>query len=282
MENAGLVLEGGGMRGVYTAGVLEFFMEKDIYFPYCIGVSSGACQAASYLSRQKGRNKQINIDFIKHPKYISYKNLFLKQELFGMDFLFDELPNQLVPFDFATFSSNADQFIIVATDCETGEPVYFEKEKHENDIFTLIRASSSLPLMAPTVQYNGQHLLDGGISDPIPIRKAQANCEKVVIILTRNPGHRKTPFKFIRLLQKRYPQYPKLIQAIINRYKLYNETMDYIEEQARQNKIYIIRPEQKLQVKRVERNQQKLLQLYEQGMRDAENHFEKLTDWLHK
>ncbi|MDR2994393.1 MAG: patatin family protein, partial [Bacillus cereus] len=128
LENTGLVLEGGGMRGVYTGGILEYFMEQDLYFPYVIGVSAGACHAASYLSRQRNRNKTVNIDYASHPKYLSYKNLWRKRQLFDMDFIFHEIPEKHVPFDFETYFNSPERFLVGTTDCETGEPVYFEKE----------------------------------------------------------------------------------------------------------------------------------------------------------
>ena len=175
MMQAGLVLEGGGMRGLYTAGVLEYFMEKDLYFPYNIGVSAGACMAASYLSRQKGRNKRVNLDFVEDKRYISFSNFIRKREIFGMDFIFDEIPNRLVPFDMDTFRESPEEFVIVTTDCETGEAVYYDKTNHGDDLVKLLRASSSLPFVASSVEYKGRHLLDGGIVDPIPIKKAQAD-----------------------------------------------------------------------------------------------------------
>src|SRR5690625_2786952 len=189
MVDAGLVLEGGGMRGLYTAGVLEYFMEQNLYFPYNIGVSAGACMAASYLSRQKGRNKKVNIGFIEDKRYISFSNLIKDREVFGMDFIFDEIPNRLVPFDMDTFYENSEEFVIGTTDCETGKPVYYDKTNHGEDLVLLLRASSSLPFVSSSVEYKGRHLLDGGIVDPIPIKKAQQDgFEKNVINLTKKEG----------------------------------------------------------------------------------------------
>src|SRR5699024_7726118 len=127
MTDTGLVLEGGGMRGLYTAGVLEYFMSKELYLPYVIGVSAGACMGASYLSRQPGRNKKVNLDFVEDKRYISLGNYIKKRELFGMDFIFDEIPNRLVPFDVKTLVDSPEQFTIVTTDCSTGEPVYYKR-----------------------------------------------------------------------------------------------------------------------------------------------------------
>lgn len=281
MENIGLVLEGGGMRGVYTAGVLECFLENNLMFPYVIGVSAGACNAASYLSRQKGRNKKVNIGFSNHPKYISYKNLIRKKELFGMDFIFDEIPNRLVPFDYDTFHKGSERFIIGTTDCMTGEPLYFEKNQYPEDVLQLLRASSSLPFMAPIIQYAGYHLLDGGISDPIPLKKSESEGNlRNVVVLTRNAGYRKKESKFKWLLQRTYGQYPGLVQAMMNRYKKYNETVDYLEEKEKQGTVFIIRPKDRLKVGRIEKNQDKLLDLYNQGYQDAERLLPELKEWV--
>lgn len=280
MKQTGLVLEGGGMRGLYTAGVLEYFMQKELYFPYVIGVSAGACMAASYLSRQKGRNKQVNVDLAGHPKYISYKNLFMKKELFGMDFLFDEIPNKLVPFDYGTFAQAAERLVIGTTDCYTGEPVYYEPDERD-DILKLLRASSSLPFMAPPVPFQGRTLLDGGISDPIPIKKSEREgFKKNIVILTQAGGYRKKKARMGWMTKRRYPQFQGLHQSLISRPQHYNETLDYIEDQTGKKKTLVIRPRQKLEVGRVERNPEKLFRLYRQGYHEAEEMYPEITRWL--
>lgn len=279
MVKTGLVLEGGGMRGVYTAGVLEYFLEKQLFFPYVIGVSAGACNAASYISRQHGRNQKVTIGYVNHPDYISYKNLFLKKELFGMDLIFDKIPNELDPFDFQTFANASEEFVIGTTDCHTGEPVYFNKDSYARDILTIIRASSSLPLMAPVINFAGKILMDGGISDPIPIKKAiNDGVEKCVIVLTRNRGYRKKKSSLSKLTKYFYGEYSGLIKAIENRYQVYNDTLDLIEQLEDEGKVFIIRPVQELQVGRVERNRVKLTQLYEQGYDDASRLYNELEE----
>ncbi|MBO9128832.1 patatin family protein [Bacillus sp. 165] len=283
LEKTGLVLEGGGMRGVYTAGVLEFFMEKHLFFPYIIGVSAGACNAASYLSRQKERNKQVNIGYINHPNYLSYKNLWRKKQLFDMDFIFNEIPTQHVPFDFDTFYNSAERFVVGTTDIETGEPMYFEKAGSQQDMLTVLRASSSLPFIAPIVKHENKQLLDGGIVDPIPIRKAQSDgFEKNVLILTRNKGYTKKKSSTGWLVERAFSSYPQLVNKMKKRYFLYNETLKYIEEQEREGSLFIIRPVEKLEVGRLEKNQQKLTALYNQGYMDAERLYEDLQHFLEK
>ena len=281
MLNSGLVLEGGGMRGVYTAGVLEYFMEKDLYFPYVIGVSAGACMAASYLSRQKGRNRQVNIDFVKDPRYLSYRNYWKKKQLFDMDFVFDEIPNKLVPYDYETFLQRTEQFVVVTTDCMTGEPIYYHMDEHGENMLQLIRASSSLPFVAPTVAYQDKFLLDGGIIDPIPIRKAQQDgFQKNVVIMTKPVGYKKKASRFSSLFK--YKQYPIISEKLQTRYQLYNDTLDFIEKEKDQGTTFLIQPSKTLQVSRIEKNQQRLIDLYELGWQDAKNNYEQLLAFIEK
>ncbi|MGD7021838.1 patatin-like phospholipase family protein [Rossellomorea vietnamensis] len=279
-DQTGLVLEGGGMRGVYTAGVLEYLLENEVEFPYVIGVSAGACIAASYLSKQKGRNKKVNIGFAGDPNYLSWRNYFKNRELFGMDFVFNEIPNKIVPYDYEAFQNSTSQFVIGTTDCHTGESVYHNRSDYGEDVLTPIRASSSLPFVAPVVQFQSRHLLDGGISDPIPVRKAEADgYSKNVVILTRNKGYLKSPSKFNYLVKRKYPQYPGLREAMMNRYKVYNETVEYLEKEEEKGSVFIIRPEMPLKVGRIERNPRKLEELYNQGYGDARLRFEELLAW---
>ncbi|PMC35236.1 patatin family protein [Bacillus sp. UMB0899] len=281
MKDTGLVLEGGGMRGIYTAGVLEVFMEQDLYVPYVIGVSAGACFGASYLSRQKGRNRKVNIDYVTHPKYLSLQNYVKHRQLFGMDFIFDEIPNSLVPFDYDTFYKGAEEFVITATDCKTGLPVYYNKQDYGNEMLTVIRASSSLPFIAPIVEYKGKQLLDGGITDSVPIKKAEEDGNKRnIVVLTREESYLKKKSNISWVLNKTYRKYPKLIEAILTRYKMYNDTIEHIKEQEKQGKVFVIRPSSALKVGRIERNQQKLEELYSIGMEDAKKEFNRLEEWL--
>ncbi|WP_423798835.1 patatin-like phospholipase family protein [Neobacillus sp. SAB-20_R2A] len=269
-HRVGLVLEGGGMRGVYTAGVLEYFLEQEMFFPYVIGVSAGACNAASYLSKQKGRNKTVTIEYASDPRYISWKNYFKNRQIFGMDFIFDEIPNKHIPYDFDRFYQNPSEFVIGTTDCMTGEPVYYSKKDYGKDLLTVLRASSSLPFIAPEIRFKEKILLDGGISDPIPIKKAkQDGYEKNIVILTRNVGYQKKPSKFHFLADRRYPEYSGLLTALRNRYQQYNDTLNYLYEEEKNGSSFVIRPTVPLQVGRIERNPRKLEILYNQGYEDA-------------
>lgn len=280
MDKVGLILEGGGMRGLYTAGILDYFMEKDFYTPYVIGVSMGACNATSYVSKQKKRNKAVTINYVNDPRYLSIKNMFTCKSLLGIDFIYNEIPNTLEPFDFKNFYNSQQKFIIVATECKTGKAVYFDKDK-DDDILTIVRASSSLPFISPIVKYNGMELLDGGITDSIPIGKSiKDGNTKNIIILTRPKGYRKEPFKKKRLLRRFYSGYENLIKAVEHRYRVYNKTLDYIDKLEKENKVFILRPTDKIKVKRIEKNTKKLEELYTMGYKDAENQYDKMIDWI--
>ncbi|MBK5472266.1 MULTISPECIES: patatin-like phospholipase family protein [Bacillus] len=283
MKNIGLVLEGGGMKGLYTAGVLEYFMERDLFFPYVVGVSAGACMGATYLSRQKGRNKKVNTELVADHRYISYRNLIRKRELFGMDFLFDEVPNKIVPFDFQTFLNSNEQFVIGTTDCESGQAVYYNKIEHGNDILKIIRASSSVPFIAPAVEYDNRKLLDGGIIDPIPVLKAQNDgYQKNVVIMTKQDGYEKQRNKFSGLAKMLYRKYPNIAQSLVEHYRFYNETITYMNQIEQKDNFYIIQPSVQLPISGIERNKEKLVNLYNLGYTDAQYHYEKLLNWIEK
>ncbi|MFL6562556.1 MAG: patatin family protein [Bacillus sp. (in: firmicutes)] len=282
MENrVGLVLEGGGMRGVYTAGILEYFLESQLFFPYVIGVSAGACNAASYLSKQKGRNKTVTIEYASDPRYISWRNYFRNRQFFGMDFIFDEIPNNHVPYHYDVFYNSPSEFVVGTTDCLTGDPVYFKKQDYGKDLLTVLRASSSLPFIAPEVRFKDKILLDGGISDPIPLKKAQQDgFAKNIVILTRNKGYLKKPSKFHYLVNRKYPEYKGLQQSLRNRYQIYNETVEYLEMEEKKGNVLIIRPTLPLKVGRMERNPQRLEELYNQGYEDARSAMSSIVNYI--
>ncbi|WP_073030996.1 patatin-like phospholipase family protein [Desulfosporosinus lacus] len=280
MENVGLVLEGGGMRGLYTCGVLEYFMENDLYFNYVIGVSAGACNAVSYISRQQRRNEKVIIGFVKDWRYMSLRNLILSKSYFGMNFIFDEIPNKHVLFDFETFYNSPGVFLVGATDCRSGQPMYLNK----NDLgeqFQALRASASLPMLSPIINYKGHELLDGGISDSIPIKKSiKDGNTKNIIVLTRNKGYKKSPGKFNTLLKLKYRNYPQLIETMLNRYKNYNETLDYIDHLEKEGKAVVIRPTKELEVGRLEKDPQKLHRLLQQGYEDTKRSYERIREFI--
>lgn len=268
---SGLILEGGGMRGVYTGGVLEKLLEQGIFVDYIIGVSAGACSASSYVSRQSGRNHKVTIGYVQHPDYISVKNLFLKRELFGMKLIFEDIPNRLVPFDFSNFHNATEEFVVGTTDCLTGEAVYFEKRDHAEQFLTIIRASSSIPLMAQPVEYEGRLLMDGGLADPLPIRKAlKDGVTRPIIVLTKTKGYRKKSNSFAKLIPAFYRQFPGIIKSLESWASRYNKEMELIEQLEAEGKVLVIRPSKHYKVTGMERDTKKLTELYDQGYQDAE------------
>jgi len=257
-------------------------MENDLYFNYVIGVSAGACNAASYISRQPGRNEKVIIGFIKDWRYMSLRSLIVSNSYFGMDFIFDEIPKKYVPFDFETFQKVDCKFLVGVTDCNTGKPVYLNKEDLSEG-FHALRATSSLPFISPIVNFKGYELLDGGISDSIPIVKSiKDGNTKNIIILTRNKEYRKSPMKHTNLLKLKYKKYPWLIKTMINRHKSYNETLEYIEQLEREGKIIVIRPLQELKVGRLEKDPIKLQELFESGYEDAKKYYKKIMEFVAK
>ncbi|SER19398.1 Predicted phospholipase, patatin/cPLA2 family [Gracilibacillus ureilyticus] len=280
MNDVGLILEGGGSRGVYTAGVLQYLMEENIYFPYVIGVSSGACNGSSYLSRQLHRNKRVNIDYVDHPDYLSLKNWFTKRQLFGMDFLFDKIMNHLDPFDYETFYQAKEEFVVTATDCMTGEAVYFHKSLYAAEMITLIRASSSLPLIAPAIHFHDRVLLDGGITSPIPIEQSMIDGNrKNVVILTKNRGYIRKAEPFYWMIRRKYRNYPGLIQSIEKRHHIYNDSLQYLYDEEKKGNVFIICPSEKVNVGRIEKNKDKLIHLYQQGYKDMKNTVSQLVEF---
>lgn len=274
MNDTGLILEGGGMRGLYTAGVLEYFAQHDIHFPYIIGVSAGACMAASFLSEQEGRNRTVSIDYVNDKRYLSFSNFIRKGELFGMDFIFDEIPNTLVPLDVNKIISGKEEFVIVTTNCETGEPMYFYKEDYDaQTLGKLLRASSSIPFFADAVEHDGKYMLDGGIADPIPIIKAESDgFSKNVVVLTKPRGYYKKESRMSNIIN--YKKYPKVDERMKIRYKHYNDRLDYIFEQEKKGKVAVLAPSTDPGVGRTTRNTEKLEKLYALGFNDAKEQYE--------
>lgn len=284
MKQTGLVLEGGGMRGVYTGGVLERFMEWGLFFPYVIGVSAGACNAVSYLSRQPGRNRRVTIDFIDHPDYLSFANWFKKGSVFGMELIFDRIPNELDPLDYETLFAAEETFVMATTDSVTGLSQYYGNEEWRQDKSTfssIIKASSSLPFFAPAVDIGGQRMYDGGVSDPIPVRKALADgCERLVIVLTKDASYRIKPFKRKKLARFIFRRYPGLVEAMTRREQVYNETLELVTALEREGRAFVIRPSTIVPVKRLERDKSKLETLYKLGEHDADEAYDGLQQWL--
>jgi len=278
----GLVLEGGSFRGIYTAGVLDIFLDNNIEFDYVVGVSAGACHGGSFISKQRGRAYATNTDYINDKRYISFSNYFKTKSVFGMDFMFDEIPNKLYKFDMDTFGKSKTTFKIGATNVETGRPEYFNKEELlKDDKYTPLRASISIPIYTPIVEYNGKKYLDGGTSDPIPVRKAFLDgCDKVIVVLTRDRSYVKTKEKGRFIYKRKLKEYPNMIKTMDERHNVYNDTLEYIRKMERDGKVLVITPSVPLNIGRIERNAQKMEQIYNIGMDDTKNKLEDIKKFI--
>ena len=268
-DKTALVLEGGGMRGVFTCGVLDYFMDHNIYFPYTVGVSAGASNGLSYMSHQRGRAKIANIDLLDKYHYIGLKYLFTQRNIMDYKLMFQDFPEHIIPYRYDVYAANPCRFESVTTDCLTGKAEYWEEKHDEKRIIDIVKASCSLPFGCPIAYVDGRPMLDGGIADSIPFERAfSQGYEKVVVVLTRNAGYRKSENKpYIPVFF--YRQYPLLREAIRARGQMYNRQLDQLEELERQGKAVVIRPVNPIEVGRMERNVEKLQKLYDEGYQCA-------------
>lgn len=281
MYQAGLILEGGGMRGMYTAGILEFFMDKDLYFSSTYGVSAGACHLCSYLSKQKGRMYRVATDYLDNKHYCSVESLLATGNLFNVNMCYKLIPEYLDPFDFDTFAAYEGNAYAVITNIETGSPEYYPLKDMHRDIIA-VQASSSLPLVARNVRIGKSLYLDGGIADSIPIRQSiREGNSKNIVIMTKEEGYIREPVGFeLPLIKLRYAKYPKVYELMKNRHTAYNETVQFIEQKQISGECFVIRPKKPGNVGRLEKNKDKLTALYEQGYKDARDCYLNLLEYL--
>lgn len=266
ITDTALVLEGGGMRGMFSAGVFEAFMLKGLVFPYITAVSAGACNILSYMSNQPLRTRRIIENYVTDKRYFSLKNWMEKGSIFGFDFIFEDLPKTLLPFDFETYYNYPGILQVGTTDCRSGQSVWFGKEAIGHS-FLPVRASASLPFLAPIVHIGSRDLLDGALVAPIPYEKAQeAGYKKFIIVLTRNSGYRKKKSVPQILLKTWYKDYPKLWEIMQQRPKLYNKQLEYVEQLEKDGKAVIIRPQIPLEIDRLDIKPDKLLGLHDHGI----------------
>ena len=269
-DKTALVLEGGGMRGVFTCGVLDYLMDKKISFPYTIGVSAGACNGLSFMSHQRGRGKYSNIDLLAKYKYIDIRPLLKRRGLIDQQLLFHRFPDRILPYNYKAYAENPNRFEMVTTDCLTGKACYWEEKYDEKRIIDIVKASSSLPYACPIIYVDGRPMLDGGIVDSIPLLRAnEQGYDKCVVVLTRNRGYRKSD-KVVMVPRFIYKEYPRLRVALRNRNKLYNEQLALVERLEDEGKIVVIRPENPIVVDRMETSVRKLTDLYREGYACAE------------
>lgn len=274
-ENTGLVLEGGGMRGVFTCGVLDAFMKHEMWFNYVIGVSAGAGNGASYMSRQIRRARCSNIDLLKKYDFIGFKQLLRKGTIFDMDLLYDKFPNEIFPYDYEAYRANPAVFEMVTTNCITGRAEYFTEKDDSERMLKILRASGSLPFISKMVEIDGVPMLDGGLVDSIPLRRSMdLGHETNVVILTRNVGYRKKE-KDRKVPAFIYKNYPRLRLVLSSRAKVYNKQLALVEQMEEEGKVICIRPEKPLEVDRIEKDVEKLERLYQEGYQLGEKFCEK-------
>ena len=270
-----LVLEGGGMRGVFTSGVLDAFMKHNLTFPYIVAVSAGACNGMSYVSHQPRRARISNIDYLARYKYIGLRHLVTQGCIFDRELLYDKFPNQYLPFDFDTFFSSPMTFEMVTTNCLTGQPMYLSERHDRQRALDIVRASSSLPYVSKIVDVDGIPMLDGGIVDSIPLQHAiDMGHPTNVLVLTRNRGYRNTG-KDMKIPRFIYRKYPRLRVALSRRLAAYNAQLEYVERMEDEGRVICIRPERPMEVDRIEKDIAKLERLYKEGFALGERFCEK-------
>lgn len=264
-RNTGLVLEGGGMRGVFTSGVLDAFMKHGVYFRYVVAVSAGACNGMSYISRQPRRARLSNIDFLTQYGYIGWRHLLKQGCIFDQELLYDKFPNEYLPFDFDTYFQWSATFEMVTTNCLTGQAEYLTESNDRQRSLDIVRASSSLPYVSKIVMVDGIPMLDGGIVDSIPVMRAiETGHPQNVVILTRNKGYRSKE-RDRKIPPFVYKKYPRLRVALSRRVAAYNEQLELVERLEELGKVVCIRPQRPMEVGRMEKDIGRLERLYQEG-----------------
>ena len=283
MNKYGLIMEGGAMRGMFTAGVMDILMQNEIHFDGAIGVSAGAAFGCNYKSNQIGRVLRYNKKYCRDPRYCSIRSLIKTGDLYGAEFCYSTISYELDIFDSEAYFNNPMEFYVVCTDVETGKPVYRNCITGLVEDLTWIRASASMPIASKVVEATGVKLLDGGISDSIPLKYFESiGYNKNVIILTQPKGYIKKPSKALPLIKTVLKDYPNVYKTMENRHNDYNEIIKYIEEQEEKGNVLVIRPPEKLPVGRVEHNPEKLQITYDIGVKAALEQLEKIKNFIKK
>lgn len=277
----GLVLEGGAMRGLFTAGVIDVLMENGVEFDGIIGVSAGACFGCNYVSKQPRRAYRYNLKYCNDPRYCSVRSLIKTGDMFGADFCYHELPEELDVFDSETFEKSSTDFYVVATDIETGEAVYKKMTDCKGEELEWIRASASMPLASRIVEIDGDKYLDGGIADSIPLEQFQRmGYEKNVVVLTQPDGYTKSPNKLMPAIKHAFRNYPKLIGAMANRHLVYNNTIGYVKNQRNAGNTFIICPDEPLPIGRITHDPKKIKAVYKLGRKAGKRNLEAVKKFL--
>lgn len=275
----GLLLEGGAMRGMYTAGVLDVLLENNIKVDCIMGVSAGALFGVNYKSRQKGRAYRSNIKYINDKRYFGMYPLLTTGNIVNQEFCFKDIPDILDDFNYATFKRTKEEFYAVVTNIETGKAEYMKIADMKKDIES-VRASGSMPFVSKPVEINGNYYLDGGIADAIPIKKMMSmGLDKIIVVLTRPEEYRKRKMN-TTLAKVVYKDYPKLIETMKNRHKVYNKAVDEVNFLNEEKDVFLIRPSKYIKVKRVEKDKEVLTQMYNLGIDDMNNKIKDLKEYL--
>ncbi|MCR5655306.1 MAG: patatin family protein [Lachnospiraceae bacterium] len=276
----GLVVEGGGMKGVYTAGVMDVLAEERIFFSDNYGVSAGACNLVSHCAGQKGRACRVFSNYLEYKDYCSLHSLVTTGDLFGKEMVYDRIPNRLDPFDYESYRAYPGNVYAVVTNLLTGKAEYKKIKDLRRDMDAL-RASASLPLVSNIVYVDGLPYLDGGCSDSIPvIRSLRDGNKKTVVIMTKEVGYVRKPSSNVGLIRAKYHRYPGLVRDMARRHVMYNKTVKFIEEHEKKGHIFVIRPQEKSNVGRIEKDQRKLRLLYEEGYEEARRVMPQLKEYL--
>ena len=276
----GLVLEGGAMRGLFTAGVLDVLMERGVRFDGIAGVSAGAAFGCNFKSHQPGRVLRYNLEYCRDWRYCSFRSWLLTGDLFGADFCYRKLPDELDPFDAETFEADGTEFILVCTDIERGDAVYHECAAADRECYEWMRASASMPLVSRIVRIGEGSYLDGALTDSIPLAfMERRGYDRNVVILTQPAGYVKKPVRLLSLLKAIYRKYPKMLEALKKRHLVYNAEVAYAEARQAAGSALMIRPEQQLPVDRLSHSPEKLRRTYESGRAAAEKNFRKIAEF---
>ena len=279
----GLILEGGAMRGMFTAGVMDVLMENGISFDGAIGVSAGAAFGCNYKSGQIGRVIRYNTNFIGDKRYCGLRVLLKTGNFYSTEFCYGDVPLQYDRFDFEAYQRSPMEFYVVCTDIETGKAVYHRYDGWEDHGFDWIRASASMPLVSQIVEIDGQKLLDGGIADSIPVRYFESiGYHRNIAVLTQPKEYQKSKNRMMPLIRLQYQSYPHLIETMKNRHHVYNDTLAYIDEKEATGELFVIRPDAKLSVSRTEKDPSRLRAAYEIGRQTAHGQLPHIRLYLEK
>lgn len=281
-KRTALILEGGALRGVYTSGVLDVMMLHHLKFKQVVGISAGSLNGLYYVANQIGKAAELNLNYVRDSRYMGVSHLAKEKSFFNFDFVFQDIFNELIPFDFNTFSRSDIQFWAGVTNCSDGKIEFIEKKEQE-DFLKVCRASSSIPFLCAPVEIDGKSYVDGGVSCAVPLfEDLPFACDRLVLVLTRAKGYRKSsvPEALQKIYRRHYKDAPGMVDRLVTAPLRYNEKMDRIDELEEQGKVFVIRPKKPVNVSRIEKDVNKLTTLYQDGREDMEFSYRSLMTFL--